>query len=399
MSIRRRTWTTSKGEERSAWMVDYTDQNGKRRAKSFRLKKDAEAFALTAGVEVREGVHVADRETVTVAEAGKLWISSGTAAGLERTTLDQRRQHLELHLTPFLGAVRLNKLTVPAVRAFQDDLREAGRSAAMVARVTVSLGSILSDAQERGLVVRNAVHEMKSRRKGKNAAQGRHRARLRYGVDIPTREEVRAIVGASQGRSRPLLLTAVFTGLRSSELRGLPWSAVDLDRGTLDVIQRADRYQTVGMPKSDAGHRTIPLPPLVINALRRWKLACPKGKLDLVFPNGAGNLEYHANIIKRVYHPAQIEAGVTVEERGAEGETVLKAKYTGLHALRHWYASWCINRKADGGLELSPKQVQARMGHSSITVTYDTYGHLFPATDETEALAAAEHALLAADAT
>ena len=399
MSIRKRTWTTSKGEEKTAWAVDYRDQSGKRRLKTFARKKDAEAFALTAGVEVREGVHVADRETVTVAEAGKLWIASGTSAGLERTTLDQRRQHLELHLTPFLGAMRLNKLTVPAVRAFQDDLREAGRSAAMVARVTVSLGSILSDAQERGLVVRNAVHEMKSRRKGKNASQGRHRARLRYGVDIPTQEEIRAIVGASRGRFRPLLLTAIFTGLRSSELRGLPWSAVDLDRGMLDVIQRADKYQTVGMPKSDAGHRTIPLPPMVINALKEWKLACPNGELGLVFPNGAGNLEYHANIIKRAYHPAQIAAGVTVEESGAEGETVLKAKYTGLHALRHWYASWCINRKADGGLELSPKQVQARMGHSSITVTYDTYGHLFPSTDETEALAAAQHALLAVDAT
>lgn len=260
MSIRRRTWTTSKGEEKTAWAVDYRDQSGKRRLKAFSRKKEAEAFALTAGVEVREGVHVADRETVTVAEAGKLWIASGTAAGLERTTLDQRRQHLELHLTPFLGAMRLNKLTVPTVRSFQDELRDSGRSPAMVARVTVSLGSILSDAQERGLVVRNAVHEMKSRRKGKNAAQGRHRARLRYGVDIPTREEVRSIVGASQGRFRPLLLTAIFTGLRSSELRGLPWSAVDLDKGTLDVIQRADKYQTVGMPKSDAGHRTIPLP-------------------------------------------------------------------------------------------------------------------------------------------
>lgn len=138
---------------------------------------------------------------------------------------------------------------------------------------------------------------------------------------------------------------------------------------------------------------------MVINALKEWKLACPKGELGLVFPNGAGNLEYHANIIKRAYHPAQVAAGVTVEGKGGAGESVLKAKYTGLHALRHWYASWCINRKADGGLELSPKQVQARMGHSSITVTYDTYGHLFPATDETEALAAAQHALLAVDAT
>lgn len=77
----------------------------------------------------------------------------------------------------------------------------------------------------------------------------------------------------------------------------------------------------------------------------------------------------------------------------------MAAKYTGLHALRHWFASWCINRKADGGLELSPKAVQARMGHSSIQVTFDTYGHLFPVADEAQALADAESRLLAAAAT
>lgn len=72
---------------------------------------------------------------------------------------------------------------------------------------------------------------------------------------------------------------------------------------------------------------------------------------------------------------------------------------TGLHALRHWFASWCINSKADGGLELSPKAVQTRMGHSSIQVTFDTYGHLFPAADEAQALADAEGRLLAVNAT
>ncbi len=58
------------------------------------------------------------------------------------------------------------------------------------------------------------------------------------------------------------------------------------------------------------------------------------------------------------------------------------------------FASWCINRKVDGGLELPAKAVQERLGHSSITVTFDTYGHLFPIADEAEALAAAETALM-----
>jgi integrase len=84
--------------------------------------------------------------------------------------------------------------------------------------------------------------------------------------------------------------------------------------------------------------------------------------------------------------PAQVRAGV-VDKNG-------KPKYTGLHALRHFYASWCINRKEDGGLALPPKVVQHRLGHSSITMTMDTYGHLFPRGDDGTELAAAEKALL-----
>ena len=77
------------------------------------------------------------------------------------------------------------------------------------------------------------------------------------------------------------------------------------------------------------------------------------------------------------------------------GKPVLAAKYTGLHAFRHFYASWCINPRQDGGLELPPKVVQARLGHASIVMTLDTYGHLFPRGDDGAELAAAEKALLA----
>lgn len=400
MSVRKRTWTNAKAEAKVAWVVDYLDTKGKRRLKTFKLKKQADTFASTASVEVREGVHVADSATVTVAQAGKLWLASCDSARLERTTIDQYTQHLNLHIDPTIGSMKLSKITVPAVREFQDTLREEGRSAAMIKRVTVSLGSILSDAQERGLVVRNAVHEM-AKKRGKVAAKAekRQKARLRYGVDIPTMEEIRAILRASDGRYRPLLITAIFTGLRASELRGLTWSDVDLDKGQLHVRQRADKYHVMGMPKSDAGQRTIPLTPMVINALREWKLTCPKGDLKLAFPNGEGNIEWHQNIIKRGLHPTLIMAGVSIDKPGKDGDVVTKAKYTGMHALRHWFASWCINSKADGGLELSPKAVQSRMGHSSIQVTFDTYGHLFPATDEGQALAEAESRLLAVNAT
>ena len=60
----------------------------------------------------------------------------------------------------------------------------------------------------------------------------------------------------------------------------------------------------------------------------------------------------------------------------------------------HFYASWCINRRADGGLELPLKMVQERLGHATITMTSDRYGHLFPRGDDGSELAAAEAALL-----
>lgn len=394
MSVRKRTWMTN-GAEKSGWVADYKDANGKRQRQTFRLKKDAETFLLKAQGEVRDGIHVPDSATITVEEAGNLWIKSGAAAGLERTTLDQRRQHLKLHIVPFIGRDKLNKITVPYVRTFQDKLRDEDRSPAMIKRVTVSLGSILADAQLRGQAVRNPVHEMSRAKSSRAKAEKRQQKRLEVGVDIPTNGEVRAILGAAEGRWRPLLVTAVFTGLRASELRGLRWVDVDLKRSVLHVRQRADRYHDIGMPKTDASQRKVPLTPMVVNALREWKLACPQADLGLVFPTGAGKVEGHSNIVNRGFLPVQIAAGVAsaTGERDDDGQPVMAAKYTGLHALRHWFASWCINPKSEGGLELTPKAVQERMGHSNIAVTMDTYAHLFPAADEQASLAQAEKLL------
>jgi integrase len=158
---------------------------------------------------------------------------------------------------------------------------------------------------------------------------------------------------------------------------------VDLKRGVLHVTQRADRFNAIGKPKTASGHRDVPLSPMLLNTLREWKLQCPKG--DLVFPTGTGGIENHSNILQRGLFPVQIAAGV-VTKSGT-------AKYTGLHSLRHFYASWCINRIEDGGLGLPMKNVQHRLGHSSITMTSDVYGHLFPTGDDGAEVAAAEKRL------
>ena len=397
MSVRKRGWTTSKGDTKEAWVVDYVDQTGKRRLKTFTKKKAADNFSAPANVEIRAGVHTADSQSVTVAKAGKLWLETGERAGLERTTLDAYRQHLRLHIEPYLGNLKLSQLSAPMVREFEDKLARGDmpdgasaepRSPAMIRKVRVSLSSLLSDAQERGLVSRNVVRELRrTRHRGaERRAERREKGKLKVGVDIPTREEIKALVTTAKGRWRPILLTAIFCGLRASELRGLRWSDVDLDKRELHVRQRADRYSAIGKPKSESGERTVPLTPIVVNTLREWRLACPNSDLGLVFPTGAGNVENHSNIMHRGLRPTLISAGITT----ADG----RPKY-GLHDFRHFYASWCINRRADGGLELPAKVVQERLGHSSIVMTMEVYGHLFPRGDDSEELTAAERSLLA----
>ena len=99
-------------------------------------------------------------------------------------------------------------------------------------------------------------------------------------------DEIRRIVSAVSGKWRPLLLTAIFSGLRSSELRGLRWQDIDFKKAELHVRQRADKFRKIGPPKSEAGERIVPLPPMVVATLREWRLACPIGTLGLCFPNG-----------------------------------------------------------------------------------------------------------------
>jgi integrase len=402
MSIRKRTWRTAAGIEKEAWVVDYLDQAGKRRLKTFARKKSADSFNTTAKNEVRAGIHTPDSSSLTVSEGGDRWLAACESAGLERTTVDAYRSHVDLHIKPFLGARKLSQLTIPMVTEFERNLRDgmdtqAPRSAAMVKRVRSDLGALLANAQEEGLVARNVVRDMRyNRRRGKERqAERRAKPKLRVGVDIPTPKEIKAIVGALDGKWRPILLIAIFAGLRASELRGLRWANIDLSRHEIHVRERADEYSQLGRPKSGSGERTVPLPPIVIGALREWKLQCPKSELSLVFPSPrGGGIVTRDYIVRRGLVPAQIAAEVSFTIAGACGHPVMRAKYPGLHSLRHFFASWCINRKVDGGLELPAKIVQERLGHSTIVMTLDVYGHLFPRADDSEELAAAERALL-----
>lgn len=166
-----------------------------------------------------------------------------------------------------------------------------------------------------------------------------------------------------------LVLILIFAGLRASETRGLFWSDIDLRRGLITVTRRADFKHVIGPPKSEAGFRSIPLPLKVLHAIKAWRLRCPNTNKMLVFPSIKGSVMTHQYMTCIILNPLQVAAGVFDEVVIKEG-LVEKPRYT-LHDFRHSAASLWIDRN------VSPKLIQSWMGHSSITVTFDMYGHLF----------------------
>jgi integrase len=374
MSVRKRTWTTRKGERKEAWIVDYTDQDGDRHIETFSRKKDADAFHATVKVDVSKGEHIAPSKSETIAEAADRWLKRVEADGRERGTLAQYRQHLVIHILPRLGSTKVGNLTAGEIEAFRNEL-VANLSRPMARKVLTSLKSVLKIAKRSQIAAGISIGRDKRKRK------------LEIGVDIPSPDEIRRLLKAAAStdiRPRTLLIVAIFTGLRASELRGLRWRDVDFRHNEIHVRQRADRYCAIGAPKSESGTRTVDFDARVATALKEWKLRCPKGEIDLVFPTSTGRVEHHRSMLTSL-DPILLAAGVV----GKDG----RPKY-GLHAFRHFFASWCLNRRADGGRELPAKNVQELLGHSTIAITMDVYGHLFRRSGDDRAELAASTAAL-----
>lgn len=331
-----------------------------------------------------------------------MWLAAGELNGLERSTMKQYQNHVTHHLKPLLGSVMLAKLTTPGVEKFAKNLigrSTANGSALILSRSTAkkvlsSLKGIIREAQRQGQIAKNPADPVSIR------VSSRGTRKIRAGRDFPTKDEVNLLLRMVAGRWRPLIVTAVFTGLRSSELRGLRWEDVDFGAKAIHVRQRADAWGEMGAPKSEAGERTIPMTPMVATMLKEWKLQCPRkgkgrqgkddpGVLDLVFPNGEGKTENHANIANRGFYALQLACDIARagSRKDEKDEPVLRAKY-GLHTLRHFFASWLIEQN------FSPKKVQALLGHKSMQMTYDVYGHLFPNLEDDHARMAAGEAAL-----
>ena len=172
--------------------------------------------------------------------------------------------------------------------------------------------------------------------------------------------------------------------MRASELRGLQWGDVDLEGKSISVRRMADHLKCLRPPKSEAGTRTIPIGEFLANTLAAWRQDCLPSHLDVVFPGDAGAIASYSVIYRSGLRPVLINCGLVSSDKSetlakfnkdgwqalSSGEKrAIKPKY-GLHAFRHFYASWRLEQR------YNVKQVQTWLGHENATMTLDLYGHL-----------------------
>ena len=369
MAVSKRTCKTKSGELRTTWVVRYYDADGKYRMKTFKREREAKAWEAQTKVDLKKGIHRPDSDSATVSEAASLWLDR-CKDDVERGTHLDYTTCCRLHILPAtapenvpngwkgkLGDLKLSRLTSPICETFAQQLvKKNARATAL--KVLTRFKTMLRDAQRRGLIGYNPASPVRIK------TNNRNKVRIQIGEHIPSKEDLRAILKCATGQWYPLILTAAFTGMRTSELRALTWKNVDFERRVIHVRQRVDRFGDLGPCKSASGHRDIQISDEVAEALRRWKSVCPPGAMDLVFPNDAGKLANHTSgILIPGWWPIQQRVGITA----ADGE----AKYK-FHSLRHFFASIMIEQGT------SAKRLQDLLGHATITMTMDRYGHLFP---------------------
>ena len=130
----------------------------------------------------------------------------------------------------------------------------------------------------------------------------RHKEKLKVGRDFPTVEQFRSLLDQAGPKAKAALSLAGNAGMRASELRGLPWSDVDLIGRKVTIEQRADKWAQIGSPKSASSRRTIDLSDETVQALKEWKLAQPAGR-TLVLGTASDRPDLLANLTNRVLAP------------------------------------------------------------------------------------------------
>jgi integrase len=323
---------------RKRYRARWIGLDGRERSRSFALKKDADLFVLEQQRRASLGaLFQAPPETLGEFVAG--WIDR-YAMRVRASTLERTHEvwpHLEVFAAYPLDEIR------PA--ATEDHIAALAKRAPRQAELALRLlKQILANAKERGHLVDEGIFRVKAPR--------REPKEMRF-LEWAEVEELAANTAAPYGN---MVMLAALTGLRQGELFALRDRNLDLEAKTVMVENGV--YKGEFWPvKTRASRRRVDLSATAVRVVCRQLLARTPNDLALVFPSPEGVVLQDDNFRHRVFAPA-----------------VRRTKLTGFrfHDLRHTYAALMVAAGAH------PKYLQAQMGHSSIRVTLDLYGHVFP---------------------
>jgi len=305
-------------------------------------------------------------------------------ATIRPSTYNSYVQHVECHIVPHIGTVKLQKLSGAQVNVLYAKLAESGRkdgksglSAMTIHHVHACLHKACKDAVRWGHISRNPLDAADPPRKKSDGTKE---------MQTWTKEQLKAFLEAVQDeRLSPLWHTIAMTGMRRGEAIGLRWSDVDLEAGRLSVRRALipiNREVVVREPKTAKGRRVIALDPATVEVLK----AQAARQLDE----------------QRDWDEAWVETGLVFTQENGEAldpETVTRyfrqavkksmLPQIRLHDLRHTHATLALQAG------IHPKVVSERLSHATISITLDTYSHAIPAMQEGAAALIAELVLAA----
>jgi integrase len=328
-------------------------------------KRETEV-ALSRG-EITAGVSPTFRKASEVFVAG---MEDGTIRTRSRTrykpsTIARYCRALDQHLLDELGSFKLNEITSGRLERLKGTLQAKPLAANSVRNAMMPLLAIYRWAVRHDHVAVDPTRDLEL-----PLDDGR---RDRFA----TPAEVELLISALAEKDRPLWATALYAGLRRGELMALRWDDVDLASGIIRVRQNHDpESKTTGDPKSVAGKRRVPIPPVLREHLLAHKMRGTTQPLVFARSTLAGR--------RRGEDGPFSDSGVGQRaHRRWEGMQGLEP--ITLHECRHTFAALMIAAMTEAG-KFNPKRLQQIMGHSSITTTYDRYGHLMPGDEEESAV-------------
>lgn len=349
--------------------VNYREPDGRKRRKTFTKKVDAEAFAKAVETDKIRGAYIdPDAGRITFKKYAEEWLTNQT---FEPTTREQVELRLRLHVYPVLGSKMLSQIKPSTIQAWLSGLS----GAASYRRVILAnVSTVLSAAVDDERISKNPC----------KAGSVKAPKREDHKVVPWTVERVAAVREALPDQWRIALDLGVGLGLRQGEVFGLSPDDVDFLRGTVKVQRQvkilAGNRLVFGLPKGGK-KRTVPLPAAVRELLAAYLAERPARPVTLPWGDVDGELVTVSLVLTNrerkalnrnyfntyIWHKALATAGV---ERGADDDS------TGMHALRHHYASVLL----DAGESI--KAVSEYLGHADPGFTLRTYTHLMPSSHE-----------------